>query len=353
VTTASPGIVVVGLGACTAVGAEVLPTTAAVRAGISAATEHPFMIDKAGERMITASTPFLDPGIFGMDRLMSLALPAAQEALAPLVASKASLPISVVVGLPEPRAGLPDHLEMRFRDSFVAAFSDRHPVTAVAAAAAGHAGGLLALKHASELIASGKASLCLAGGVDSWIEPATLEWLDSLDRLHSETTRWGFCPGEAAGFCLVCDASEAERLNLPVYSAVLSASSAAEANHILTETVCIADGLTASCRDALACLPAESKVDHTICDMNGEPYRGSEYGFMMTRLGPCFSAEAGFDTPAQTWGDVGAASGPLFLILASIAAQKRYSHGPLTLLYTGSDSGRRSAALIQTPATPR
>jgi 3-oxoacyl-[acyl-carrier-protein] synthase-1 len=347
-SAAADGIVVIGLGACTAVGNDVVSTAAAIRAGISNAAEHPSMTDEEDEPMIVSAAPFLDPELSGAERLLALAVPAAREAMAPLLPLKSLLPVTVVVGLAEPRPGLPEQLDGKIRDALGAALQEHCRVTAIRAAATGHAGGLLAIRHAAELVASGKAAWCLAGGVDSWLEPATLEWLDETERLHSETTRWGFCPGEAAGFCLIGSASEAARLGLAPGASVLSTGSATEANRIMTDTVCIGEGLTAACREALAGLPPETTVDHAISDLNGEPYRGDEYGFMMTRLGRRFGEEAGFETPAQSWGDVGAASGPLFLMLASIAARKGYSPGPLTLLYAGSDSGRRAAALIRT-----
>jgi 3-oxoacyl-[acyl-carrier-protein] synthase-1 len=121
-----------------------------------------------------------------------------------------------------------------------------------------------------------------------------------------------------------------------------------EANCIHTDTVCIGEGLSAAFQQALAGLPSgNARVDHTICDMNGEPYRGNEFGFARLRSSGRFAAGSEFDTPADCWGDVGAASGPLFAILAAFAARKRYAPGPLTLLWASSQGGGRAAALLQ------
>lgn len=340
------GPVIVGRGGYTAVGVTMLSSAAAVRARVSMAQEHPFMVDKLGDPMIVAAVPVLDPHLSGTRRLLSLALPAAAEALAPIAHLTQSPPVTVVVGLPEPRPGLPGQLEIKLREGLDKALSAEVRITAIETAATGHAGGLLAIRRACELLTTGKATFCLAGGVDSWIDPTTLAWLDSIGRLHSETTSWGFCPGEAAGFCLICSVSEAKKLDLTTYASVLSIISTIEPNRIMTDTVCIAEGLTAACRGALSSLPGGTLVDYVICDLNGEPYRGDEYGFMMSRLCSRFSDGVGFETPAQSWGDIGASSGPLFLNLASLACQKGYSLGPLNLLYAGSDSGRRCAALI-------
>ena len=55
------GMVVVGVGARCAVGLTAPAAAAAARAGISRLTEHPFMLDKAGEPMVVARDPTIDP----------------------------------------------------------------------------------------------------------------------------------------------------------------------------------------------------------------------------------------------------------------------------------------------------
>jgi 3-oxoacyl-[acyl-carrier-protein] synthase-1 len=132
-----------------------------------------------------------------------------------------------------------------------------------------------------------------------------------------------------------------------------SAGSAVEANRIKTDTVCLGHGLTEAFDKALAVLPADGRVNATICDMNGEPYRGNEYGFAVLRSAEQFAGDADCLTPADCWGDVGAASGPLFATLAVLAAAKGYSAGPFTLLWASSEGGLRAAALLREVSTQR
>ena len=80
--------------------------------------------------------------------------------------------------------------------------------------------------------------------------------------------------------------------------------------------------------------------------MNGEAYRADEFGFMLARTSERFVDSSDFTAPADSWGDVGAASGPLFVLLAAAAAMKGYARGPLTLLWTSSEGGERAAALF-------
>jgi 3-oxoacyl-[acyl-carrier-protein] synthase-1 len=279
---------------------------------------------------------------------LQLALPPALEALQPLPAGKPlPAPLSVLVALPEPRPGLSADLSDRFGRQFAAGLKEQGlDVQQLDCHAWGHAGGLVCMEQARSRIEDGSCQLCLVGGVDSYMETETLKWLDSTDQLHSETTIWGFCPGEGAGFCLLAAPDLAERLGLKAAIRLRSAGSALEANRIGTDTVCIGEGLSEAFEKTLAGLSG-ARVDHTICDMNGEPYRGNEFGFAMMRSSGQFAEGADFETPADCWGDLGAASGPLFAMLAGIAASKGYAPGPLTFLWASSQGGQRAGALLQ------
>ena len=209
----------------------------------------------------------------------------------------------------------------------------------------------MALDAAFRQIQSGETELCLVGGVDSYLDAEMLEWLDRTEQLHSEANTWGFAPGEAAGFCLLASERAARRYSLTPLLQINAAATAIETNLIRTETVCTGRGLTEAFRGALAGLPEpaagiEDKVHQTICDMNGERYRADELAFTICRTSERFVDASKFLAPADCWGDVGAASGPLFVGLAAAAAQQGYAPGPHTLVWTSSDRGERAAALV-------
>jgi 3-oxoacyl-[acyl-carrier-protein] synthase-1 len=311
--------------------------------------EHPFMIDKAGNPMVVCADAVLPVATQGVERLLGLALPAAREALQPAMRLRARPRVYVYVGLPEARPGRPEQLEGKFSERMVATLSESITIQDLDCYPLGNASGLLGLEKGMAAMAGGGSELCLVGGVDSYLEPETLEWLDGEDRLHSETTIWGSCPAEGAGFCLLASETAAGSLGLPPLAELLAAASATEGKRIYTETVCTGEGLSEAFRKTLGGLPGESRVSHTICDMNGEPYRGNEYGFAMLRSNRWFHEGAEFSTPADCWGDMGAACGPLFAILAAAAMGKEYNPGPRTLLWASSDGGLRAAALLQSP----
>src|SRR5262245_28258168 len=102
---------IVALGASTAVGRDAPSSAAAVRAGITGFTDHPYMIDTAGESMRAAIAPWLDIGLAGSDRFEALLLPAIAEALSVLPSPPASPSrCAIALALPSPRPGLAEDI---------------------------------------------------------------------------------------------------------------------------------------------------------------------------------------------------------------------------------------------------
>ena len=54
-------------------------------------------------------------------------------------------------------------------------------------------------------------------------------------------------------------------------------------------------------------------------------------------------------TPADCWGDMGAASGPLLATLAISSGARGYAPGPRSMLWTSSEGGYRCAAVLHVP----
>lgn len=341
-------ICVVGVGAATSIGMTAPATAAAVRAGITGFGDHPFMFDRAGEPFVVASAPYVDIHVVGEDRFIALALPAAREALKPVSGLlRTRVPIPTIVGLPESRPGLPGKLASALAAKLPEATTNGCRIAQPTTLLNGHSAGLMAIESACRVIRGGETEFCLVGGVDSYMDPDTLDWVEDCEQLHNLDNAWGFIPGEAAGFCMLCSEAAAARYELSVLGRLLGVAAAQEVNLIKTETICIGKGLTKAVHGVLQSLAsADTLIDNTICDLNGEAYRGDEFGFMLARTSERFVDTSNFTAPADCWGDVGAASGPLFVLLAGAAAMKGYANGPLTLLWTSSEGGERAAALF-------
>ena len=107
-------VCIVGIGARTPVGLTAASSAAAVRAAISAIGEHPWFIDKAGEKMCVARDTILAPELGGVERFYALAKPAMEEALLPFMQSdihNTQMTLPLFLGLPEIRPGLPNQLD--------------------------------------------------------------------------------------------------------------------------------------------------------------------------------------------------------------------------------------------------
>jgi 3-oxoacyl-[acyl-carrier-protein] synthase-1 len=342
---------VAAVGAATPVGRDAWSTAAAVRAGISGFMQHPYMIDGAGEPMRVAAVPWLDIECRGANRLEALLLPVIEQTLQPIDAAGSNLRVGLALALPSRRPGLAADLDATLRATIARRFPNRF--AAVATFEAGHAGGLLALHAACQRIDRAAFDACIVAGVESYIEPTTLEWLEAGDQLHGAGTlnnAWGFIPGEAAGAALLVGIDTLPLVASELQGAVLSVGKGFEENRIKTDTVCIGEGLTAAFREGLAGLPAGARVTDIFCDMNGEPYRADEFGFTCLRTKEAFVSASDFVAPADCWGDVSAASASLYLALATIASRKGYANGEYAFMFASSESGERAAALLAFPA---
>ncbi len=345
---------IVALGASTPVGRDALASAAAVRAGITGFTEHPYMVDTAGEPMRVAMASWLDIDCEGQERFEALLFPAIEQVLAPVVAAAVPrIRVALALGLPAERPGLPADLEPGLRASVATTFPNMF--SAIATFPIGHAGGIVGMHAACRKMGDGAFDACVIAGVESYLAPETLEWLEENDQLHGagpQNNAWGFIPGEGAGAALLLTGEAVQRIGVAPLTRVLSVGKGFEQNRIKTQTVCLGEGLTAAFREGLAGLPSDAKVTDVFCDMNGEPYRADEFGFATLRTREHFVDASDFVAPADCWGDVSAASVPLGLMLSAMAARNSYANGPYAFLWASSESGERGAVLLEQAPPP-
>ncbi|WP_233888743.1 beta-ketoacyl synthase N-terminal-like domain-containing protein [Paraburkholderia flagellata] len=341
---------VAALGASTPLGRDAWSSAAAVRAGIAAFADHPYMIDDGGGKpMKVAMAPWLDCNLSGVPRFMALLEPTIDEVSRVLDLGDAThLNVALALGVPTTRPGLPDELGRSLLSALRPPRGWNSWKTAIFAA--DHAAGLLALEAAWRKLSDQSLDACIVAGVDSYLEPETLEWLEAENQLHGaalQSNPWGLTPGEGAGALLVVRDDVLRQLGVRPLSRVVSVSRGFEPKHMRSQQIGIGEGLTQVMSDVLDVLPAPSQATDVYCDMNPQPYRADEFGFAAVRTGGRLRDAADLTTPADCWGDVGAASGPLLALLATCAALKGYAQGPHALLWTSSPNGERAACLLQ------
>ena len=202
-----PALKVIGAGARTSLGFDLASSAAAARAGLTAFADHPFMIDSSGLPMAVARDAELALDLERVERLARLAAAAAQDAFEQLQPHAARLPLMILLALP--RAGdaagpvEPAVIAQAIQD----ALGDRASVVTIRASHAGHVAGIAAAQAAAQAAAEGFDGHCLLLGVDTWLDAATLEWLDETELLAVRARPFGLVPGEAAAALLLAPRS--------------------------------------------------------------------------------------------------------------------------------------------------
>jgi 3-oxoacyl-[acyl-carrier-protein] synthase-1 len=341
---------IAAVSAWTPVGLSAASTAAAVRAGISRIGSHPVLTNRDGEYVSGGLLRHIDAGLVGPTRMTSLA----SGALGELVANAgprffAAGTRSLLVALPEARPGFGDAEAREVLHDLETGAAAQLRASRIEPCGRGHAGGLVALAIAADRIASGTDDVCIVGGVDSYYDYETLEWMQDNRQLTTATTRDGFPPGEAASFVVLAAESALARLGCVSLARVRGWGVAHEANRIKTEDVNLGRGLAQAFTGAFASLglPGEA-ADAVYCDINGERYRSEEFAFAWMRH-PHAMRDQGYETVVRSCGDVGAASGPLGCVLAVQSWARRYAHGPRALVWGSSEGGARAAVVLQDP----
>jgi 3-oxoacyl-[acyl-carrier-protein] synthase-1 len=336
---------VVGGGARTALGRSLGACAAAVRARVGNVGPHPFFSNAHGRRMSVARAAWLPDRLIGGARLANLARNATKEALASIDRGGEDARVRAFVGVAEPRPGAGDEIVGEVMAAVTAGAAGR--LEGVSAVRAGHAGSLVAIEQALSALERGDADLCLAGGVDSWLDLDALEWLAAEGRIHDRRRPYGFIPGEGAAFCLLASPRWLAARGVTSVLGVVAAASAVEPAPRGSSSVCVGKGLGAAFAGALAPLRARAaRVTRMIGDLNGEPHRVDELGFAVARCAESLARPGDVTAPSSLWGDIGAASGAAFVGLA-LEAARRGSAPQRTLIWGSSEDGARAAVTLE------
>jgi 3-oxoacyl-[acyl-carrier-protein] synthase I len=345
----SSSVSILAYGARTPLGMEAAPSAAALRAKISGMASVPFLRDKLGQPMTAALDSSLDLGVMGSSRLVAFSETALQEMCAPLKESlRDRIKVPLFLGLPETRPGFADRDLELVRHGLGQIEGLPVEIGEIQLYPHGHAAGLVALAAALEKVKQGPIGAAILGGADSYYKPETLEWLDSNRQLAGADSRSSFVPGEGAGFCLLATEAFSSRLKMRSIARLSSAGMATETKLIKTEAICLGEGLAKAVESALVALDKDALINQVICDVNGERYRSEEWGFVCLRLSRYFDDPTAYLSPADSWGDVGAASVPLFMMIACEATRRGYALGRRTLLWASSEGGLRGATVLET-----
>lgn len=207
----------------------------------------------------------------------------------------------------------------------------------------GHAGGAQALARAAADLAAGRVDLAVVGGVESWLDEDTLQWLLDTGRLKCDAIPAGFQPGEAASLLALRRASGDER-----QARLGPVALAQEPRAAYSGLPSFGEGSSAAIAAVLA---DPERPAWLVADLNGETHRAHEWGNALVRLRAGRSA---FDapvvwTPAAAFGDVGSASVPVAVCVALRAGARRAAPAPRAIVCAASDGPVRAAVALELP----
>lgn len=344
----SRDIRVVALGARTPGGLTAASAAAAFRAGVKRVAEHPFMVDDNGDRVVGAIDALLDPALQGPDRLIELASTALLEVVENLALNQRnSLRVACLVGVPELRPGFSESDATNVLSVLQRLDLPGLSFPGVEQFGRGHAAALAGIVEACRRIERGETELCIVGGVDSYLHYQTLDWLQEHRQLATADTRSAFHPGEGAGFVALASDNVRRRYGWESLAAIDGAAVAQESRLIKSDEDCFGEGLTAAVTGATATRRANGPIAEVYCDVNGERYRGEEWGFVLLRRGQLFRDGTDYRCPPMVWGDLGAASGALNVTLTAASWQRGWAKGDSALIWGSSEHGLRAAAVFR------
>jgi 3-oxoacyl-[acyl-carrier-protein] synthase-1 len=343
---------IVAAGVRCAVGLTAERAAAAIRAGVSRIAEHPFLSDSADERVFCARDPMIDPTIRGPERLALLAQDALRQVAARLGEHRLPrLEVPALLALPEIRPGFDVDDANSVRRALARSAIENVGDIVVSDVGAGHAGALSALKMAADRVSTGQIDVCIAGGVDSYLHPKTLAWLESDLRLAREGVRSGFPPGEGAALLAVASDGALKRYGLVSQARVRAVSCTHERRRFDSDEGLFGEGLAEAITRVTGDLhPPDDQITDVYGDINGERPRTEDWGFALMRASARFRDGTAYVSPVGQCGDMGAATGALGCILAAQAWRRRYAQGRRALVWAGSWGGLRGAALLEQEA---
>lgn len=336
-------------GMITPVGFNTNMTNAAVNAGINVYEHGSYcngtidgitMTQVPDEALPPLAEPLAD--VLGLnarqERLLRLATPALEQIYQQIEAMptvELSAPLAMFLAGPEPipNAPLPirsvflKHLQTQTETPIDLNNSKVFPM--------GRAGAFFALESAFQYLQTSTQPYAIIGGVDSFWHATTLSKFMQDNRVKTDTGGMDcFVPGEGAGFILL---SKQPLTNNN--SAITRPGLASEEGHRYSDEPYLGNGLAQAFTQAINYANTEN-ITAIYSSLNGELFGGKEFGVAQVRNSKVISAESNHEHPADCYGDLGAATGPVLMSLAALSQHKT------SICYGSSDDEFRGAACV-------
>ena len=331
---------VLSVGASTPIGLDARQTAFLLRACKGTPRSSTFR-GRDGNTLGTMRCHRMDDSMVGYARYLELGVPALKEALAEAEAADPLNrgPILLLLSAPTPFAGEDERINDRLLvDLANGAGVELDPRSATIRL--GHAGFAALLGRASMF---GPDVRVVVGGVDPYHDPARLAELDADYRVQSSRSEYGFVPSEGAAFA--CLRSSAKRSAVPALATIKVVATAEEPPGDLV----LASALTQLLRDPR--LPSE--MPWCVWDLNHDEQRYREWVLATGRNPQLKTApNNGYvDKLHRDLGDLGAATGAVFLAWVTMAITYGFAPHKGALIVTSSDGPERGIFYVEGPSS--
>lgn len=212
----------------------------------------------------------------------------------------------------------------------------------------GHTAAIAAIAVAKDLMSSANIERVIVLAVDSYLDTLTLEWLYKYNRLKTSANPIGLSPGEAGACFLLESTSACNKRNAPVYALVEGFGIGKEINNYFSEEVNRGVGLSRVIEQSLNNTSLDLPfIGDLISDQNGENWRARELAGARILMSKILNMDSPLIFPSMSIGDVGSASGGIFICIAVRSFIKHYSHGKWALILTSTEHGDVGATCLR------
>lgn len=370
-------LAVTGMGMVSSLGLDAVTSCAAARAGmnrVGALDDLRVVDDETGEAVpvVGHQVPLISPGMFGYARLLQLAIPAVEDLRRtdPAVDQR-PVGLVLVVGSNWHRTAWIERRKQappspappgdwaaderalaaeaqRLSGAFLSNLAGRARISVQPGAQrvilGDPSGFVTALEQAATWLNQGACQTCWVGGIDSFLDPPTIQALTQLELLRTPANPVGLIPGEMACF-LSLKSSRGRQAGQAL--AVIEGFAMANGAGNRTEG---GPPNPEPLLKAMATASGGGSIELAVVNLNGNAARAGEWGAaLVRRRAQGLSDGPGTWIPPLHFGEIGSATAPASIALLARGWARGYAPARKSLVCLMEDGPSRGAIAVNGP----